>query len=269
MKNPSPHFPVKLVLFVIAATISTFNFAQLAGAQTNPKPSGARVAPPPSSSTVTTSGGTVGKIPEFHTATDIENSPIVDSGGNIEITSPLTAQSVNGVLYPAACGAPDPPSWCSGSDIGAWINAAVSALPTGSLAGPNYGNLGYQIGTIELPNGNGTVWSTPVRIGPGTNLIGQGKFSLFTCSVSSGSASITNIVETSGSVVTLTVTSSGTFAVGQAAYFSGLTTGTWLDGKTAVLSSVTGTTLTFTDPHSARLSSVAWGKRNREPKGND
>lgn len=247
MKNHSPHFPVKLVLFVIAAAISTFNFAQLAGAQANPTPSAARVAPPPSSSTVTTSGGTVGKIPEFHTGTDIENSPIVDSGGNIGITAPLTVQSVNGVLYPAACGASSPPSWCSGSDIGGWINAALSALPTGSLAGPNYGNLGYRIGTIELPNANGTIWSTPVRIGPGTNLIGQGKFSLFTCSVSSGSARITNIVETSGSVVSLTV-SAGTFAAGQAAYFSGLTTGTWLNGNTAVLSSVTGTTLTFTDP---------------------
>ncbi len=60
--------------------------------------------------------------------------------------------------------------------------AAVAALPKGTVVGRNYGNLGYRIGTIELPHADGMIWSTPVTIGPGTNLVGQGKFSsIFAC----------------------------------------------------------------------------------------
>jgi hypothetical protein len=85
----------------------------------------------PSSSTVTTSGGTVGTISEFQTPTDIENSPITDSSGNISIANQLTvagASNLNGVLNAASCKPTIRPSWCSGSDIGAWVNAAVSKL---------------------------------------------------------------------------------------------------------------------------------------------
>lgn len=35
----------------------------------------------------------------------------------------------NGVVNPAACSAASPPAWCSGSDMGGWINAAVQSLP--------------------------------------------------------------------------------------------------------------------------------------------
>ena len=37
--------------------------------------------------------------------------------------------SANGVFFPAACGLSFPPSWCSGSDMGAWTNAAIAATP--------------------------------------------------------------------------------------------------------------------------------------------
>jgi hypothetical protein len=91
------------------------------------------------------------------------NSVLLDSG------------SVNGIVY---IGAGNPQGY-AGRDIGAWINAAVSTLP---LAG------GYRVGTVVLPNSAGTTWATPVTIGPGTNLIGQGKMaSNFSCTVSSGS----------------------------------------------------------------------------------
>ena len=87
--------------------------------------------------------------------------------------------SAPGVLFAGSCGDSYPPSWCSGSDIGAWINAAVNELPTG------YG--GYKTGTILLPSSNGGAWTTNVAIGPGTNLIGQGKFaSVFRCTVRNG-----------------------------------------------------------------------------------
>jgi hypothetical protein len=42
-------------------------------------------------------------------------------------SSPPTVGYLNGIYNPLACaGASSPPSWCSGSDIGAWVNAAAS-----------------------------------------------------------------------------------------------------------------------------------------------
>lgn len=37
--------------------------------------------------------------------------------------------SVNTVLDPVSCGSSTAPSWCSGSDLGAWINAAIKYMP--------------------------------------------------------------------------------------------------------------------------------------------
>jgi hypothetical protein len=173
--------------------------------------------------------------------------------------------SVNGALSPALCGTSNPPSWCAGSDIGAWINAAVAALPIGVVSGPNFGNSGYKIGTIELPSANGMVWSTPVTIGPGVDLIGRGKFSIFNCSVSSGRAPISHIVETSGNIVTLTVNRGSIFSVGQDVYLSGLSVGAWLDAQTVVVRSSTGTTITFNDPSSHGTQSSAPETGNATP----
>jgi hypothetical protein len=41
----------------------------------------------------------------------------------------VASGSANGVLNPVACSLANPPSWCAGSDIGAWTNAAIGALP--------------------------------------------------------------------------------------------------------------------------------------------
>ncbi len=48
-------------------------------------------------------------------------------------SSPSSTNSgiVNGVYSPAQCGQTPAPQWCSGSDIGAWVNAAASHLPNG------------------------------------------------------------------------------------------------------------------------------------------
>jgi hypothetical protein len=119
----------------------------IAVAPTNSASSGTQSVKQLTSFTVTTSGGRIGTIPVFHTATDVENSPIVDSAGTISITAPLTvsglstlagatAQSVNGVLNPASCGASAPPAWCSGSELGAWINAAIAEIGCGTIEIP-------------------------------------------------------------------------------------------------------------------------------------
>jgi len=64
------------------------------------------------------------------------------------IPGPTTAGNWNGVWNPLACAKTPAPNWCSGSDIGAWINAAISKgaarilIPAGSYS---------QITTIHLP----------------------------------------------------------------------------------------------------------------------
>jgi hypothetical protein len=65
---------------------------------------------------------------------------------------------------------------------------------------------------------------------------------------------ITNVSETSGSVVTLALTALGAglgFAANDVVTFSGLTTATWLNGVTVTITSVAGTgttSIVFTDP---------------------
>jgi len=62
-------------------------------------------------------------------------------------------------------------------------------------------------------------------------------------------ATITNIVETAGSVVTLTVNSGYTFAAGNIVQMWGLTTGWWLNGRiVTLLTGTTNTSLVFADP---------------------
>src|SRR5215831_2344864 len=64
------------------------------------------------------------------------------------IPGPTTAGNWNGVWNPLACAKTPSPNWCSGSDIGAWINAAISKgaarifIPAGSYS---------QTSTIHLP----------------------------------------------------------------------------------------------------------------------
>lgn len=86
------------------------------------------------------------------------------SGGTL--TGPLTAQalsasSVNLVLNPAMCGTSDAPSWCAGSDLGAWINAANNSLAAGQGA------------IIDLGCSGDTTISTPIVIDRPVRLIGR------------------------------------------------------------------------------------------------
>jgi Pectate lyase superfamily protein len=64
------------------------------------------------------------------------------------IPGPSTAENWSGVWNPLACSKTPAPDWCSGSDIGAWINAAITHgaarifVPAGSYS---------QTSTIQLP----------------------------------------------------------------------------------------------------------------------
>lgn len=74
-------------------------------------------------------------------------------------------------------------------------------------------------------------------------------WSLKTVIAAAKSFAISNISETVGNVVTLTI-SGGTFVAGETVTFTGLTTGTWLNSQNATLTTASATTLTFTDPTS-------------------
>jgi hypothetical protein len=87
--------------------------------------------------------------------------------------------TATGMIYAGACGIANPPSWCprlSSVDVASWITAAVTQCPSG------YG--GFIACTILLPVGNDIPWRSTVHLGPGVNLVGQGKFaSVFRCTV--------------------------------------------------------------------------------------
>jgi hypothetical protein len=54
------------------------------------------------------------------------------------------------LLEATACSSSAPPSWCRGSDLGAWVNAAVASLPTISVNGNK-----YPYGTIHIAPSSG------------------------------------------------------------------------------------------------------------------
>lgn len=56
--------------------------------------------------------------------------------------------AVNGSLNPAACGTTNAPSWCSGSDLGAWTNAAISQAASSGLSV----TIGGLTGTVNIAN---------------------------------------------------------------------------------------------------------------------
>lgn len=81
------------------------------------------------------------------------------------------------------------------------------------------------------------------------------------------SKSVTNISETAGSVVTLTVGASHGFTAGDRITCSGLTTGSWLNALNFVITSVAATTITFTDTtaHGAQSSTSTSGTVTQIP----
>ncbi len=114
--------------------------------------------------TLNATGGTVsgqanGVIPLATGSTTIEaQSHLSDNGTQITATEPfsgtsasfsgaVSAAETNTVYNAASCGYSSPPSWCTGSDIGAWVNAAITAGAS----------------TVFIPSGSYT-FSTPISI---------------------------------------------------------------------------------------------------------
>jgi hypothetical protein len=75
------------------------------------------------------------------------------------------------------------------------------------------------------------------------------------------SSTVTNVSESAGNVVTLTITG-GTLVAGQIATFTGLTTATWLNSQNATLTTASATSLTFADPtsHGTQTSAAETGQ---------
>lgn len=104
-------------------------------------------------------------------------------------TTSLSVSNLNGVISPMVCGSSAPPSWCSGTDPGAWINQAYAQLPTGSTT---IGNVGG--GEIDIPSGNWTI-AAPIVFGT------LGKPALLKCAP--GTSFTWATPNTTGTMVTL------------------------------------------------------------------
>jgi hypothetical protein len=77
-----------------------------------------------------------------------------DGSNGIEVKENTVSGTVNGVFNPAACGGTTPPSWCSGSDMGAWINAAFAVCKPSP----------YSSCTVTLPSNNTYSYATTITI---------------------------------------------------------------------------------------------------------
>lgn len=80
------------------------------------------------------------------TGGSMNGAPINASTLSTSQFSTLAAGTTNGVLNPAMCAAAPSPAWCSGSDMGAWINAAFIACSN--------------VCTVEVPTGTYTYGTT-------------------------------------------------------------------------------------------------------------
>lgn len=137
--------------------------------------------PPPASSEVTTKGGTMNAIPLFTTATNIQNSIVTQTGntsvnvagplslganaltaGNVNASGNVTAGGVTGILNAAACGTTPAPTWCTGTDIGGWINAAYTYCANNCI--------------VEIPPGNYPYKTTINMTTEGDSLVGAGSY---------------------------------------------------------------------------------------------
>ncbi|HEY1660291.1 MAG TPA: hypothetical protein VGG14_18200 [Candidatus Sulfotelmatobacter sp.] len=93
-------------------------------------------------------------------------TPLIDSKLTVHDRASqavLTGQIGTGLLNPVSCGASNAPSWCSGSDLGAWINAAFTAC------GLNC--------TVAIPPGNYSYDTTISMSTPSQSLVGAGSLS--------------------------------------------------------------------------------------------
>jgi hypothetical protein len=99
----------------------------------------------------------------------------LNPSGNQTVTQPsgttLSISSLNSVYNVASCGTATPPAWCSGSDIGTWINAAFSACSDACTVYVPSGQYSYKT-TISFPAKD--TGNVSLQCAPGTKLMWTG-----------------------------------------------------------------------------------------------
>lgn len=176
---------------------------------------------------------------------------LVDSTGTFTVTGSPVTTSGNIALSAFANQAAN--SFLAGPSSGAASAAAfrkMAAADESNRVGINAANSGVTGNGYFLFGGTGA----PVASGPLvyyltlTQVAVSGGTTTYTGTIAP-SSSISNIVETAGNRVTLTVGVNNQWQPGQKVQLSGLTTGTWLNGQTVtLLAGTTNVSLVFTDP---------------------
>jgi RHS repeat-associated protein len=118
-----------------------------------------------------------------------------------------------------------------------------------------FGQVSPQIATatlqeayISLPGNATAIYDSTGTLRYYQHTNGLGSTTFVSPSTPSYSATITEVAETAGNVVTITAPNS--FVVGQVAQLSGLTNATWLNGQTPTILTAANTNFTFTDSSS-------------------
>lgn len=194
----------------------------------------------------------------------ISGSPITTSG---TITETLNTQTANfGFFGPTSGGAASPTFRAivaadipSGANLPLWSNLQNAA---GALTLANAGNATTfnQTSAVNWTWANTTAaTSSASSSSPIFNINGRvfssavdtlANISLQTLLATPNNKTITNISETAGSIVTLTVGAGHGFLQGMWITLTGLTTGTWLNSQNSRITSTAATTISFLDPTS-------------------
>jgi hypothetical protein len=122
---------------------------------------------PASSYTAAASYPVAGALPTSNTTGQV-SSTVINANGQL-----------NAVFYPEACGGSQPPAWCAGADLGAYINAAVATATAGDIiqlsgAGGSYSTTIALSKSVTLDGGGVGNWYTYSGSGTGVNVTAAG-----------------------------------------------------------------------------------------------
>ena len=207
--------------------------------------------------TITTAGGTQAARAQTAigsgTLTAVAGSQILVSIGGGAIASPLSGLTM-GTFAPVYGTAT-----YAGLQVAPTINqAAITGTIAGVEVAANVVTLVFSNDLHLTPMTNG---ATTVNANVVTNTAASLNPATLTTSIQRVNSTITNISETVGNVVTLTLTAGAPITANDYVYLSGLTVGTWLNGKVVKLTTGGSTTMTFTDPtsHGTQASAAETG----------
>jgi hypothetical protein len=206
------------------------------------------------------------------------------SGGNVSpipfagvptgtcLPTQVAVNTTNGNLY--TCNAT---VWTivSGSGGAPVWNAVLSATGNATFANTTFNTTLSNTAATNFLTHSNTTAATNLGVNPGSPVFNQcgDYFTLGATAVdcwttadviTAGviSTTVTNVAETAGNVVTLTITGGTNFVADMQVTFTGLTTATWLNNKNVFLTTASATSLTFTDPtsHGTQTSAAETGQ---------